>query len=139
MSEEKRLILEKINKLIDKRADELRKGLLAVHEIEDGIIIRFFTEWDECVNNIKYKKIINNDDPNDTTIFYFIPKGAVIDLKKRPNIHSIACISGKVEIKTATKTQTLTAFRKMDLDNSEFEGVGLEDTYVITNSRSAFI
>ena len=61
MSNERKLILEKVNMLINKRKAELLKRFPSIHEVDDGIIIRFFSEWDDCVNNIKYHKIINEN------------------------------------------------------------------------------
>jgi hypothetical protein len=135
MTEERRLILDKVDELIKKRTTELLKSLPSIHAIDDGIIIRFFTGWDDCVNNIKFKRIENDNDSDDIVIFYFIPKGAVIDLKKREYISCLACLSGKVEIKYSNKTHILTGFHKLVLDTDVFEGIGLEDSYVLTSSK----
>ena len=86
MTEEKRIILEKIDELIDKRKTELLKRLPSIHGIDDGIIIRFFTDWDDCINNIKFKRVINDDNSDDVVIFYYLPKGAVVKLEKRDYI-----------------------------------------------------
>ena len=135
MTEEKRIILEKIDELIDKRKTELLKRLPSIHEIDDGIIIRFFTDWDDCINNIKFKRIIDENRPDDIAIFYFIPKGAIIELKKRDYIHCMACLSGRLEIRYSGDTHILTGFKKICLDTDEFEGVALEDTYVLTSNK----
>ena len=135
MSEEKKLILKKIDELIDKRKSELLKSLPSIHEIDDGFIIRFFTAWDDCVNNIKYKRILNVDDSEDMVIFYFLPKGAVVELKKRDYIKCLACLSGRFELKFSGKTEILTGFKKICLDTDEFEGVALEDTYILTSNK----
>ncbi len=134
MNEEKKIILKRIDELISKRKTELLKGLPSIHEISDGIIIRFFTEWDECINNIKYKKIINDEKPEEIIMFYFLPKGAVIERKKRDYIKSILCLSGELEIIEASDSFFLTQYKKTHLTSDEFHGIALEDTYVITTN-----
>jgi hypothetical protein len=137
MTDERKTILDRVNALIEKRKDELLKALPSIHEIDDGIIIRFFTNWDNCDSNelIRYKRIIDDNKPNDVVIFYFIPKGAIIERKKRDYIHCISCISGKVELNINNKIECLTGFKKICFDAEEFEGVALEDTYVLTSNR----
>jgi len=135
MTKEKREILDKVNELLDKKTEELLREFPYIHEIDDGIIIRFFTNWDDCINNIKFKRILNNDNPDDITIFYFLPKGAIIELKERDYIHCVACLSGKLELKIGEVTELLTGFNKVCFDTDKFEGVALEDTYVITSNR----
>ena len=60
MTTERKELLAKVNELINKRKKQLLDKLPDVHEVDDGIIIRFFTEWDNCDVNedIKYKKIV---------------------------------------------------------------------------------
>jgi hypothetical protein len=136
MTEEKRKILNRIDELIDKRKTEMLKSLPSIHEIDDGIIIRFFTDWDDCVNNIKYKRIVNMNNSDDIVIFYFVPKGAVVQLAKRDYIRCLACLSGRFELKFSGKTHILTGFNKICLDTNEFEGIALDDTYILTSSKS---
>jgi hypothetical protein len=137
MSEEKQIILKKIDELIDKRKADLLKCLPSIHEIDDGIIIRFFSEWDNCDTNelIRFKKIVDADRPEDITIFYFLPKGAIVVLKKRDYIHCVACLSGKLELDIEGKKTVLTGFKKICFDTDEFQGIALEDTYVITSNK----
>lgn len=135
MTEEKRIILDKIDALIDKRKAELLKSLPSIHEIDDGIIIRFFTDWDDCINNIKFKRIIDEKNPDDVNIFYFLPKDAVIELKKRDYIHSVACLSGKLELNIDSVSHMLTGFKKISFNTDEFQGLALEDTYVLTSNK----
>jgi hypothetical protein len=137
MTEEKKIVLDRINELIDKRKAELLKSLPSIHEIDDGIIIRFFTDWDNCDTNelIRYKMIVDDEKPEDTTIFYFLPKGAIVELKKREYIHCISCISGKLELNIEGTVHYLTAFKKICFETDEFYGVALEDTYVFTSNK----
>lgn len=72
MEKEKKYLLEKINRLIEEKRENLFKRIPNVHEIDDGIVIRFFTHWDNCEEDskIKFKKIISRDDPN----FLYAPR-----------------------------------------------------------------
>jgi len=137
MTVERKAILEKVNALIDKRRKELLSCLPSIHEIDDGFIIRFFTDWDNCHTNelIRYKKIIDEDKPEDITIFYFIPKYAEIVLIKRDHIKDIACLSGKLELNLNGIIKQIIGFKKFRIDTDEFSGVALEDTYVLTTNR----
>ena len=136
MTPERKAILDKVNELIEKRKKELLKAFPSIHEIDDGIIIRFFTDWDNCHTNdlIRYKKIIDDNKPEDITIFYYIPKGAEIKLIKREYIKDMACLSGKLELNLNGVVQYITGFKKICLDTDEFEGVALEDSYVLTTN-----
>lgn len=137
MTEEKQIVLKKIDNLLAKRTAELIKELPDVHEVSDGIIIRFFGEWDNCEDNeiIRYKEIENLSDENETVLFIYLPKGAIFDLKERLYIDCVTCLNGKVEIETATETIILKDFNKMCLNNREFQGEALENTYLITTGE----
>lgn len=143
MNKEKQKILDKINELIDKKEAELlnRAKILSnapnIHNIDDGVVIRFFTNWDDCFTNedIKYRKISDNEKPEDITIFHFIPKGTILKLEKRDYIQSIICLSGKLKLQINNETLLIDAFNKTTLKSNEFKGESLEDTYVITSNR----
>jgi hypothetical protein len=134
MTTEKKELLAKVNELINKRKKQLLEKLPSVHEVEDGIIIRFFAEWDNCVNDIKYKRIINVDKPDEIVIFYYLPKGAYFELKERDYISCITCINGCLEIICNDNTRILEPQTKMCLESNHFEGRALENTYVVTTN-----
>jgi hypothetical protein len=135
MSEEKKIILKKIDELIIKKRSELLKSMPSIHEIDDGIVIRFFTNWDDCINDIKYKKIINQNNSEEFIVFYFIPKGAIIEHGKRDYIKCITCLSGKLELNVGNEIFTIEAFNKIHLKSDEFRGIAIEDTYVVTSNK----
>lgn len=137
MNEDRKKILDKINDLIDKRKVELLQRFPHIHEIEDGIIIRFFTNWDNCTSNehVKYKMIVDDDNPQDCTIFHFIPKNTVFEMEKRKYIRSLTCLSGKIDIKINDTLIHLIAFKKISLDTDIFSAIALEDTYIITSNK----
>lgn len=137
MTHEKRIILNKIDRLISKRKTELLKDLPSVHEIDDGIVIRFFTEWDNCDDNndIRFKKINNLDNPDEIVYFMFLPKNAIFDLMKRDYIGCISCLSGKLEINIDNKIRMLENYSKICLESDVFQGKALENTYIITTNK----
>jgi len=137
MTDEKRFILDKIDTLITKRTSELIKELPDVHEVSDGIIIRFFGEWDNCEDNniIKYKEIKNISNPDENVLFIYLPKDAAFELKARTYIKCVTCLNGKIEISMKGETIILNDFNKMCLGDNEFEGKALENTYLITTSE----
>lgn len=137
MTEEKREILSKVNALIQRRKEELLKKLPNVHKVEDAVIIRFFTEWDNCNDNekIKYKRVKNLDKPEEIVLFYYLPKGAYFELKQRDYIYSIACLNGKLEIEYDDKIRILDTNTKICLESNIFEGRALENSYIVTTNK----
>lgn len=136
MTDEKREILNKVNELIEKRKEELLKQLPVVHEVDDSIIIRFFTEWDNCNDNvdIKYKRVVT-ESPEEMVLFYYLPKGAYFSLMERAYINCITCLNGCVEIKTENKILVIDTNHKVCLDTNLFEGRALENTYLLTTNN----
>jgi len=138
MTNERQVILDKVNKLISKRTEEIKSKLpYYIHEIDDGLIFRYFTDWSDCEHNgdIKYRKIINKEDNKDITIFYYLPKGVRFELDKRSYIHCLSCLSGKMEINCNNKKYLISGFDKICLDTNEFEGTIIEDTYIVTTNK----
>lgn len=136
MTKQKKEILDKVNALIEKRKNELLRKLPVVHEVSDAIIIRFFTKWDNCDSNeeIKYRTIINKNNPEEVVNFYYIPEGAYIILKKRDYIHTITCLNGILELDVNGKLIYISELEKITLDSDEWQGRALENTYVVTTS-----
>lgn len=140
MTEARKQILDKVNYLIEKRKEELLNLLPDVHEVNDGIIIRFFGEWDNCNDNesIKYKKIPNIDDPDEIVFFFYLPKGAYFDLRKRNFISHMTCLNGKLNVKCENEVRILNAYSKINLNSNMFEGYALENSYVVTTNRKLY-
>ena len=137
MCEEKKKILNRINELIDIKRINLLQRFPYIHKIEDGIIIRFFTNWSDCEFNkhVKYKMIVNDKNSNDLTIQHFIPRGTIFEMEKREYIRSIICTSGKIDITINNEVIHVDDFKKIDLDTDSFSGIALEDTYIITSNK----
>lgn len=138
MNIEKQKILDKINFLIDRKESELLNALPSVHDIGDGIVVRFFNNWDSCFSNdeIKYREINDNKKPEDITVFHFIPKGTILKLEKRDYIQTIICVSGKLKLEVNNETIIIDAFNKTTLKSNEFKGESLDDSYIITLNRA---
>lgn len=136
MENDRKKLLKRIDELITKRKSEMLKELPSVHEIDDGIIIRFFTNWDNCEddNEIKFKKIINDDNPDDSTVFFYIPKGSFFDIKQRFYIGSLTCLNGNIDVTVNNNTKQVTGYSKILINSDEVMGLALENTYLITSS-----
>jgi len=137
MTEEKQLILNKIDTLLNKRTAELLEELPSVHEVSDGVIIRFFTEWDNCEDDdeIKFKKVENLDDPNESVIFFYIPKNSYFTLKQRFYIGCLTCLNGVIEITANGVTNFLESYSKICVDSDDVQGKAYENTYLIVTSN----
>ena len=139
MTEEKKILLDKINHLLIKRTSELLKELPDVHEVDDGIIIRFFTDWDNCEDDdtIKHKIVKNLDNPDESVVFFYLPKYSVFDLQQRFYIGCLTCLNGKIEIEANNKIRILENNTKICIDSEEVRGRALENTYLVTTSNKS--
>jgi hypothetical protein len=138
MIEERKKILNKINSQIGRIKTNLLDKFPAIHEIDDGIIVRYFTDWDMCDENtkIKYKKMINENNPEEIIIFMYIPKGAHIECRKRKYIKSITCLTGELELDIDNKFLFIDKYTKKYINSDEFSGRALENTYLLTSNVS---
>jgi len=136
MNEEKQKVLNRVNQLISLRTEELIQELPSVHEIDDGIVIRFFTEWDNCADddNIKWKKIANDDKPEESVVFFFLPKDSYFELNQRFYIGCMTCLNGKMEVDVNGEITLLEGYTKICVDSEDVKGRVLENTYLITCS-----
>ena len=137
MTEEKQIVLNKIDSLLIKRTAQLHSELPDVHEVDDGIIIRFFGEWDNCEDDvaIKYKVIKNNDDPDDSTTFFYIPKDSEFDIGDRYYIGCINCLNGSIKIIVDGKSRYLKNYSKICVNSDNVKGKAYENTYLIITSN----
>ena len=139
MSKEKKILLDKIDYLINKRKSDLLHELPDVHEVDDGIIIRFFGEWDNCDDNndIKFKRIINHGNLDESVVFFYIPKGACFELKQQFYIGHITCLNGLIRLTSNSENQVLRSYEKILLNADDVKGEAFENTYLITTSDRA--
>jgi len=136
MTDEKHKLLEKIHQQIREKKALLKAQLPSVHRIDDGVIIRFFTKWDNCEDDdsIKFKKIVNVDNPDESVVFFYIPKGASFDLKQRYYIGCVTCLDGRMKLTYDKQTRHIEGYSKACINSSEIVGYALENTYLLTSS-----
>ena len=135
MTEEKQIVLNKIDALLQERRSEMIKELPNVHDVDDGIIIRFFTEWDNCADDddIKFKKL-DNENPDEVVVFFYIPKGASFEMEQRFYIGCMTCLNGRIDITSNGETKLLESYSKICINSDDVEGVAFENTYLVVTS-----
>jgi len=141
MTSEKQLTLTKIDTLLQKRTAEMLNDLPDVNEVDDGIIIRFFAKWDNCEDDgvIKFKRIPNHDNPEESSVFFYIPKGAHFDIIHRFYIGCITCLNGAIDITANNETRLLENYSKICVDSDDVQGIAYENTYlVVTSDRNTW-
>ena len=111
------------------------KQLPVFHEIEDGVVVRFFSQWLMCDDNqeIKYKKI-NSENIKEKIFFFYLPQGTYFDYKKRDYITTIICLSGKLEIETDGGFKIINSYNKISLNSKMFQGRAHENCYILTTN-----
>ena len=136
MTEEKQIVLNKIDTLLNKRTAELFQELPSVHEIDDGIIVRFFTKWDNCVDDdeIKFKKL-EVENPDESVVFWYLPKGSSFELKQRFFIGCMTCLNGKLEVDVNGKIVFLEGYQQKCINSEDVNAKVYENTYLITTSN----
>jgi hypothetical protein len=136
MTSERKLLLNRVNELIDKKKNELLKYLPNIHKIEDGIMIRTFYDWVECDENIdiKYKKILNINKPDDISYFYYLPKETELKIKGENYVSYVTCLTGKIKLEFDNKSVILEPYSKTYINDNEFYCRALENTYIITTN-----
>jgi len=137
MSDEKRKLLDKINGLIDKRQVELLQRFPSIHEIDDGFIVRFFTDWENCwlEGAVKIKTIVDKENPDRTILFEFIPKGTIFPLMKREHVHTIICFSGKIDLTINNEVFHILPYSKTHLSSDTFSAIALDDSYILISNE----
>lgn len=139
MTEEKQKLLDKIYDQLNYKKKNLISQLPNVHRIDDGIVIRFFTEWDHCVddNHIKWKKIENVDVPEESVVFFYLPKGSQFELKQRFFIGCMTCLNGEMDVDINGEITHLNGYQKICVNSEDVKGNVLQNTYLITTSNKA--
>lgn len=133
---EKQKVLKKIDSLLAKRTAQLLHDFPDVHEVDDGIVIAFFTDWDNCADDdqIRYKKIETNDHPNESVVFWYLPKGSGFELKQRFYIGCMTCLNGEMDVEFDGKLRHLRGYQKICVESQDVVGKVYENTYLITTS-----
>ena len=135
MTEEKKELLGRINDLISKKKNELFKLFPDIHEIDDGIIIRSFNNWEIYADNhnVKYKKINNFNNMNEIVMLYYLPKDSILEINKKNHIGNITCLSGEIDITYSNETHFLDSYNRIQLNSCQFQCKALKNSYLISS------
>lgn len=136
MKTQREELLQKISQQLINKKTELLNRLPIIHEIEDGIAIRFFSGWDVCKDNvkIKFKKFTSDDD--EILYHFFLPKGTYLDIKKREYAGCIVCLEGHIVLEVNDKFIPILPHTKTCLNNDVYHGKVLKDSYILTRANA---
>lgn len=135
MTEERKKIIEKIHDQIKQKKKDLINALPVIHLIEDGIVIRFFSNWEQCEDDSKIRYIkIDTENPNEKKYNFFLPKGTILDIKKREYAGCIMCLTGEMELEVNENLIRLIAPMERCLESDVYCGRVLKDSYVVTHA-----
>lgn len=134
MTTEKKHLLNKIELLLTKRTTQLLSELPDIHEVNDGIVARFFGEWDNCDSAGVNFKIIDSTDPNESNVFFFIPQDSSFDLTQQYHIGSILCFDGEIEFTVKNEKKIVTSYTKTIFNTDMISGHALKNTYLLVTS-----
>lgn len=138
MYNDRQKIINEIKDSINKKKNRLLNQLPVVHSINDGIIIRFFDNWNNSIHNdnIKYIEIVDDKNPDQKTYYFFLPKGSIFDIKKHDNIENIICLEGKVQLHYNQSSQILNSFNRTTIPpHTSHYGIALNNTYLVVSSK----
>lgn len=123
--EAKRIIFEKKEILVD--------ALPVVHELDDGIVIKFFTDWEDVnTTKIKLRKISSLDDPDERVYLGFVPKGVKINARSNLFMECLILLDGELIIDIEGDIKNMTSYTKICIDaNSKYNGEAIKDSYFI--------
>lgn len=126
-----------VKKLIEKRKQSILEKLPVIHKIEDGIIIRFFSTWENKENTkIKTKNIKSQDSDKDLIYLAYIPKNSYFDVEKHTYKETIITLDGQLELNIDGKLKILESFSKLSIKaQTKHSGKALKDTYLIVIGR----
>lgn len=138
MTNELKEAFEKAKKIIYKKKELMVDSLPVVHELEDGIIIKFFSKWEYCeCEKIKIKKISSLDDENEKIFLGFIPKGIKITASTNEFKECFILLDGEVSLDIEGNIKKLSAFTKTCIDsNKNYSGEAFKDSYVVIISSN---
>lgn len=137
MNAQKQKLLERIHTQIKEKRDFLMSQMPNVHRIDDGIVIRFFTDWERCEDNEKIRYVKVESDVEGEIIYkFFLPKGTYLDIKKREYASCVLCLEGHLVLEVDDDLVILTTNTKRCLNNDVFQGRVLKDSYILTKSNT---
>ena len=135
MNTQKQKLLDKIHEQLQRKKEALRAKMPVVHKIDDGLVIRFFSDWEKCEDNTKVRYVEVESDVEGEKIYkFYLPKGTNLDIKKREYAGCIICLEGHLVLDVEGELVVLTTNTKRCLSSDVFEGKVLKDSYVLTRA-----
>lgn len=133
MTPELKQAFEKAKQIIYNKKESLVGILPVVHELEDGILIKFFANWQSSeVDEIKLKKISSLDNPDEKIFLGYVPKGIKVIARSNDYKECIICLDGHLIIDVEGDIREMTAFTKLCVDaNKKYNGEALINSYFI--------
>lgn len=134
MTPELKNAFEKAKKIIYNKKEILVDSFPVVHELEDGILIKFFSGWEVTeYDEIKIKKITSiGDDSSEKIYMGFVPKGIKIKARSNNYMECLICLDGKLVVDIGGNIKTLNSLTKMCIHcNTIYGGEALKDSYFI--------
>jgi hypothetical protein len=133
MTSELKEAFEKAKKIIYDKKELMVDSLPVVHELEDGILIKFFSKWEDCEHEkIKIKKISSLDNEHEKIYLGFLPKGIKIKARTNDFLECFILLDGQITIDVEGDIKSLEAFTKMCIKpQNNYSGEAFKDSYVI--------
>lgn len=133
MTPELKNAFEKAKKIIYEKQELMYDSMPVVHELEDGILIKFFSNWEDTnYKDIKIKKISSLDSKTEKIYLGFVPKGIKIKARSNNYTECIICLDGDLLIDIEGDLYNLHPFSKICVSpNMKYDGEAINDTYFI--------
>ena len=135
MTQERKDAFKKVKELISLKQEFFLNNFPIIHEIEDGLIIRFFTTWEDSkiYPGVKIRRIENKAiNKNEKILLSFIPKGTIFDSHSHNFKECFICLDGEMDIKIDDQMHILENFSKLTIDkNITHSAIAVKDTYLI--------
>ena len=138
MTPELKNAFEKAKKIIYNKKELLVDSFPVVHELDDGILIKFFSGWEITeYKRIKLKRIYSINDSNEKIYIGFVPQGIKIKARSNTYMECLICLDGKLVIDINGDISTLDSLTKMCIHpNTIYGGEAIKDThFLLINSN----
>lgn len=124
---------EKAKKIIYEKKELMVDSLPVVHELDDGIIIKFFSKWEDSeYDGVKIKKISNLNNTDEKIFLGYMPKGIKMRARSNDYEECFILLDGQISLDVEGDIKILDSFTKICIDsNTKFSGEALKDSYFI--------
>ena len=131
---ERKSAIEKVKKLVNDRKESLSNKIPQVNEFEDGnIIIQYFKDWHNFLENTKRKIIFENE--HKLVEIIFAKKGVVVEPQDFDCKKTYVVLNGRIKLDFEDKTREvveLNDFTGLDIPYGVIHGGRvLKDSYVL--------